>query len=274
VAAEVRILKMGVKTELKKQVWSKESYYTVIEKSGINIKQPGIKRLLGLTKKSKKVLDLGCGEGTRLHFLTIGKPNGTGVDISETAIRKAKKKYPRLNFIVADIENLPFERNRYDMVYSAYVFEHMNKPEKVLQEAKRVLAQGGILAIISPNYGAPNRSSPPGKENRVLKLIYGLLRDFYRLLGKQNSLNWMKVKPLADAESYQMDWDTVVEPYIGSLIPYLKKLDFKILYWSVFWGEELRNAKILQKLLRYIGEKNIYPFKYWGPQLMVVAQKT
>ena len=55
------------------------------------------------------ILELGCGNG---HLLSSLKPNyGLGVDFSKRLIKEAKKKYSELNFIEADIENLPKNLN-------------------------------------------------------------------------------------------------------------------------------------------------------------------
>jgi hypothetical protein len=70
-----------------------------------------------------------------------------------------------------------------------------------------------------------------------------------------------------------MDWDTTVEPYLGSLIQYLKSLGLKIIKAASSWEEEESGANLMQKLFRFFGEKNVYPFKYWGPHLVMLAEK-
>jgi len=53
------------------------------------------------------VLELGCSTGDLLNAVNPGK--GIGVDFSPTAIEIARKKYPHLEFLVADAVN--FEPN-------------------------------------------------------------------------------------------------------------------------------------------------------------------
>ena len=50
-----------------------------------------------------RVLDLGCGTGDLLATLRPSK--GVGVDFSERMINIASSKYPKLNFITADVED-------------------------------------------------------------------------------------------------------------------------------------------------------------------------
>lgn len=52
-------------------------------------------------------IEYGCGLGNTLNFIYSGTGiNILGIDISETSINKAKKKYPKLNFKVDDIINI------------------------------------------------------------------------------------------------------------------------------------------------------------------------
>jgi ubiquinone/menaquinone biosynthesis C-methylase UbiE len=97
-----------------------------------------------------KVLDLGCGNG-RIYELFSGKRlDYYGVDFSGNLIEIAKRRYPQINFQVADALNLPFPDNFFDKVFSIAVLHHIPSKEmrlSFLKEAKRVLKPGGYLAI-------------------------------------------------------------------------------------------------------------------------------
>lgn len=260
----------GYKKDLSKDVWSKDSYYKTAGEGSMEFDHPAMKKLLELSNNAKTILDMGCGEGTRLSKLVGQGQKGMGIDISEKAIFLAKKKYPNLDFRVGDLEKLPFSENEFDLVYSAFVFEHLDNPEKVLKEGIRVLKKGGRLLIAAPNFGAPNRASPPFKGNRFLKLILGFAMDF--LPGKR--VSWNKVQPIADVDKYEIDWDATAEPYICSLIRYLKQIKMRVLYTSSLWEMEDKSAGIFQKIFGLLGRGGIYPFKYWGPHLLLIAEKT
>lgn len=260
------------KSKLKKEVWEKDRYWALAEKGSLDTEHPGMKLLFKIAGEKKDILDLGCGEGTRLSLIESRGKNLTGIDISETAIKKAKAKNPGLKFVNKNIEALPFPDKSFDLVYSAFVFEHLDKPEQVIKEAVRVLKPGGNLLIIAPNYGAPNRASPPFVKSRVGKLISGYFKDIFGY-GNSNSLHWNKVKPIANKDTFEMDWDTTVEPYLGTLTPFVKRLDLKVIKSSTSWEEENKNAGLMQKIFRFLGEYEIYPFKNWGPHLVLMAEK-
>lgn len=258
---------MGKKL-LKETVWTKDEYYWTARKGSLDVKHPGMKILLKLARDADSILDLGCGEGTRLSLL-VSRGRGVGIDISSKAISLAKKKYPNFDFRVGDLEKLPFENKSFDLVYSAFVFEHLDNPEKVIKEVIRVLTPGGKVVVIAPNFGAPNRASPPFKGNRLVKLLVGFIKD---ILPREN-LGWKKVVPIATAGAYEIDWDTTIEPHLGSLMGFLKSLQMKIISYDSCWNEELKGAGYLQRLFRFLGEKGVYPFKLWGPHLVLVARK-
>lgn len=252
----------------KQSVWETNLYYDKAKSGSLDLSHPGMKLLLNLAKSSKSILDLGCGEGTRLSEITS---KGTGIDISKTAIANAKKNYTKLNFFVGDLEDLPFKNDSFDLVYSAYVFEHLDNPEKVIKEARRVLKPQGNLVIICPNYGAPNRSSPPFVGSRIKKLISGLLKDFY--FKNQKLLGWTKVEPIASKNNYESDWDVTIEPYARSLGKFLNNNGFKVTKNIQAWEHELGNAKTIQKIFRFLASLNIYPFNYWSPHIVIQAKK-
>lgn len=78
------------KRTLKQQVWIKEEYYQIAKEGLRESNHEGMRVLKNYASKVDSILDLGCGEGTRLSLLSK-EIDLTGVDISETAIKMAKK---------------------------------------------------------------------------------------------------------------------------------------------------------------------------------------
>jgi SAM-dependent methyltransferase len=92
----------------------------------------------------KRILDLGCATGD--YCLELGKLGYAcvGADINKAYVAAARKK--GVNAVVSG-EKLPFEDNSFDTVIMFEVLEHVQDPERVLREAKRVSA-GNILITV------------------------------------------------------------------------------------------------------------------------------
>lgn len=248
------------------------SYYQIAKEGSLYIDHPGMKVLQKLAANSASILDLGCGEGTRLNYLKSDQKEVLGIDFNKTGINLAKKSFPQIQFKIANLENLPIKKQSFDLVYSAFVLEHLKNPEKVLNEIIRVVAFKGYVVLIAPNYGAPNRVSPPFQRSKIKKLFRGILNDFIMLVFKDNKLNWQFVKPISIKGSYEIDCDTIVEPYIGTLIPYLRSKGLVIEKADTCWSEELIEVKFYQKIFNFFGRVGLYPFWMWGPHLLIVAK--
>lgn len=112
----------------------------------------------------KRVLDVACGEGygTRL-MKNWGAESAVGVDISDEAIQVANRQFAGegITFLAHSAEELPFEKNSFDVVVSFETIEHLPNPEKFLGEIKRVVKPGGVVIISCPNddYYAKNLDS-------------------------------------------------------------------------------------------------------------------
>lgn len=87
----------------------------------------------------KKVLELGCGHGHYTNKIKKFAPTSIGVDISETAINKAKINYPECEFLVSDITN-PNLYTNVDCVMMIeitwYVLEKLDEFKKIISKNK------------------------------------------------------------------------------------------------------------------------------------------
>lgn len=253
--------------------WESKEYIDISSEASRRLDHLGIEWIFKKAKTSKKILDVGCSDGTRLNLLVGKGQKGWGVDVSKTAISFAKRKYPHLNFSLVYGESLPFKDRFFDLVYSAFVLEHVKEPQKVIDEALRVLDKKGSLILLAPNFGSPNRASPNWPSSRFIKLISGFFNDLkiMFLRGKRHNLGWKNVSPRKNVK-YEIDIDTTVEPYLFSLIKYLQsKGNLEIEYSSSLW--ELDAFSIFQLPFRILGLLNIPPFVWWGPQILVVVRK-
>ncbi len=102
----------------------------------------------------KRVLDVACGEGYGSKLLkSWGAESVVGVDISESALQVANSKFAEegITFLHHSAEELPFESNSFDVVVSFETIEHLEHPEKFLEEISRVVKFNGTVLISCPN---------------------------------------------------------------------------------------------------------------------------
>lgn len=99
--------------------------------------------------KGARVLDLGCGSGRDAAYLTDAALHVIGVDLSEGLIGEAKKKRPDIDFRVMDMENLTFEENCFDGVWSKLAILHVEREQlpQILQSVSKLLKPNGVLMI-------------------------------------------------------------------------------------------------------------------------------
>ena len=101
----------------------------------------------------KKVLDAACGEGYGSHLLASYADKVVAVDIDESSIDHAKRRYRRdnLKFLCADVLEIPTPDNSFDVVVSFETLEHLAEHQQLLSEFKRVLKEDGVLIISTPD---------------------------------------------------------------------------------------------------------------------------
>ncbi|MEA2218252.1 MAG: hypothetical protein QOJ35_878 [Solirubrobacteraceae bacterium] len=104
----------------------------------------------------RDVLDAACGVGFGAHLLHEGGARSvTGVDAFAGAIVEAREQgHDGLRFEIGDLLDLPFASERFDLVVCFEAIEHVAEQERVVDEIKRVLRPGGLLAMSTPVRGA------------------------------------------------------------------------------------------------------------------------
>jgi len=96
-------------------------------------------------------LEVGCGRGGGAAFVARRGHVArlVGVDFSEPAIAYAREHHvdPRLSFVRADAERLPFEDAAFDVVLNVESSHCYPRPDRFFGEAFRVLRRGGHLLL-------------------------------------------------------------------------------------------------------------------------------
>jgi len=99
--------------------------------------------------RGRRVLDLGCRAGalTR-HFLDGNEV--VGLDVDRVALEKAAAL--GIQPVQANVEEpLPFEDSSFDAVVAGELLEHLQFPDALVGEIRRVLRPGGVIVGSVPN---------------------------------------------------------------------------------------------------------------------------
>lgn len=135
----------------------------------------------------KTILDYGCGQGGWVELLSSVFPGAKlfGIDISDTAIDKANKRFTQSKFYSFDGETAPFEDGYFDLIFSYHVIEHVYNLEKTIADISRLLNKNGYLCLILP---CGNDNSFEERVTRLIKegkekSLDGRIRFFYEDIG-------------------------------------------------------------------------------------------
>lgn len=99
------------------------------------------------TYPTSRILDVGCGDNTRLACFRGGHREVWGVDRYEHPHLAHREWFRRL----AGDGSLPFADDSFDVVASCWVLEHVERPQEFLAELARVLRPGGAFVSLTVN---------------------------------------------------------------------------------------------------------------------------
>lgn len=97
------------------------------------------------------ILELGCGNGEHWNRRIESLPADSKLilsDFSDGMVNIVREKYSNnqnVSIIKADIQNIPFPDNCFDIVIANYMLYHVSDLPKALSEMKRILRSGGTF---------------------------------------------------------------------------------------------------------------------------------
>jgi ubiquinone/menaquinone biosynthesis C-methylase UbiE len=178
-------------------------------------------------------LDVGCGTGALTQTILQNALPRTIASIDQSAgfIAYASQQVvdERITFHVGDAQSLPFDTADYDAVVSGLVLNFIPHPDRALQEMRRVVRPGGLVAVYVWDYAdkmelmrhfwnAVTELDPSASnldEGQRFPICHPeALAEHFRAAGLQN----VETRAI-DIDTYFRDFDDYWSPFLGGQGP-------------------------------------------------------
>ena len=177
-------------------------------------------------KSNDKFLEPGFGRGEFLNeFSNLGL-DCYGIDISRNAGSLSEKKIKIKTGINVEHDKWPFPDNYFDCIYSKSLMEHLENPQKYLNEAKRVLKPGGKILCLIPDWEA-NYQIYYDDHTHVKPFTRVSLRDILRMTDYK-SINVYRFRQLPITWKYPLI--NIICFLISLIVPH--RSNIKFFRWS------------------------------------------
>ena len=161
-----------------------------------------------------------------------------GMDASHTVLQMAKRRYPNLQMISADVRSLPFVNGAFDGIVSNSTLDHFKSVDELhaaLKELHRVLRPGGQLILTLDNPTNPiiflRNILPYGVLRKINVVPYYVGRTL-----SARKLNYL----LKELGFHQLETDAILHcPRILAVI-------------LAFWMERYASRKMQQRFLSFL----------------------
>jgi ubiquinone/menaquinone biosynthesis C-methylase UbiE len=128
--------------------------------------------------ESKRILDVGCGQGQWLgNFETLHavRENLCGIELDEGRAAAAQKRFPGADIRSGDASHLPWADESFDIVSQSTVFTSILDPtmrSAVATEMLRVLKPRGIILWYDFLFNNPRNPNVRGVGNRDIRQLF------------------------------------------------------------------------------------------------------
>jgi SAM-dependent methyltransferase len=193
-------------------------------------------------KRGMRCADIGCGAGsaTRLLAQMVGrKGHVTGADVDDRYLEYCRKvnKKANVDFVHDDIYSSRLSGS-FDIVYSRFMFVHLQDPKKVIQSMKKLVQKGGAMIIQEVDHSPDSWLCYPEHES------VDTLREIFVTLLKRSGGD-----PLVGRKLYKMMTDESLEVDVECYSPCLVmgREPYSSLGWRV--AESIKPLILQQGLL-------------------------
>lgn len=133
-------------------------------------------------KKGDKIAEFGCGGGYFTVWLAEKAGEVYAIDILEDSLKETEELlelygYQNVHFLRADVKNLPYEDNYFDVVFISQILFQNEGYDKILDSALRIVKNNGLIIILEPNKKLPFLSGTP--------ISYEFIQTYFKIKNKK-----------------------------------------------------------------------------------------
>lgn len=192
--------------------------------------------LLPHLRPEMTLLDIGAGPGTITADLATRVRRVVATEIDETtlATTRAGVTAPNVGFAVADVHELGFPDDSFDVVHAHQVLQHVADPVQALREMRRVCRPDGLIAVRDVDYSAISVHPWTPELRAWLDLYRTLAREDGgepdagpRLLGWARAAGCREVVPSASVWCFATPDDRA--------------------YWGGTWAERIQHSRFAER---------------------------
>ncbi|MEP6615517.1 MAG: methyltransferase domain-containing protein [Ginsengibacter sp.] len=248
--------------------WNKYKKTQLDSYSGTSITMDRLNRCLGDLRSDlhdKLVLEAGCGAGRFTECLLQKGALLVSADLS-SAVEANRENFPvtdRHKIIQADIYDLPFMDESFDVVICLGVIQHTPNSEKTIGELYKLVKKGGTLVIdhytqsrsnllrTVPLYRAYLKRKPFNKTIAITEKLVKKYLPLHKIFANNRILCAIlnRISPVVSYyrslpqlnDQQQKEW-AVLDTHD----------------WLTDWFKHYRSKKQIIKTLAYLGAENIY----------------
>ncbi|KAJ7633129.1 S-adenosyl-L-methionine-dependent methyltransferase [Roridomyces roridus] len=123
-------------------------------------------------ERPQRVLELGCGSGAWAIQAAIEFPQAQVVAVDISPLPAHRVLPDNMSFQFVDLrEELPFERESFDIVHARMVMVNVPNTKEVIHKAARLVKPGGLLLLDEPDYKSMLNTGGPAVQRCVYKIM-------------------------------------------------------------------------------------------------------
>ena len=255
--------------EKARQMWSTFVAFETVT----GLAAPELVKFSGL-QKGDRVLDVGCGTGVVAITAAQQGAKAFGSDLTPELIDRAKENSKisgfDINFIVSDVEELPYDDESFDFVLSQFGHMFAPRPNVAVREMMRVLKTGGVIAfstwppelLTGRLFALTAKYGPPLPEDLPSPVKWGDVEEIKKRIGdltKHISFHRAQYGNPAMSPAHMR---ILLETHIGPIAAVIKYLEDSPNKQSLFrseidvlLGEYFENNTVIQSYLMTRGIK-------------------